>query len=83
MSTLAGVAVRVAAARVLDGVLHRGRSLKAELPRAQAQLHDPRDRALLEATCLAVLRRRADYQAALAGWLARPLPAREGAVQAL
>ena len=38
MNSQAGVAVRVLAARVLDAVLHRGRSLKAEFantPRAQ------------------------------------------------
>lgn len=79
----AGVAVRVASARTLDAVLHRGRSLKAELARTLPQQQDPRDRALLEAICFAVLRRHTAYETALAGWLARPLPAREGAVRAL
>ena len=52
----AGVATRVAAARVLDDVLHRGRSLKASLGTALPALADPRDRALVEAIVFAALR---------------------------
>jgi 16S rRNA (cytosine967-C5)-methyltransferase len=40
-----GIATRVSAARVLDVVLHRGRSLKATLAAALPALADPRDRA--------------------------------------
>ena len=55
-ASLPGVATRVAAARVLDAVLHRHRSLRAELGPALSTLPDPRDRALAEAIVLAVLR---------------------------
>jgi len=60
-----GVASRVAATRVLDAVLHRGRSLKSELATALPALADPRDRALVEAIVSAALRQRARYDAAL------------------
>jgi 16S rRNA (cytosine967-C5)-methyltransferase len=50
-----GAASRVVAARVLDAVLHRGRSLKAELSAHLSTLGDTRDRALVEAICFAVL----------------------------
>lgn len=43
MSTLPGVATRVLAAKVLDAVVHRGRSLKAELGKVLPQLPDPRE----------------------------------------
>ena len=56
---MSGEAPRVAAARVLDAVLHHGRSLKAELARALPALPDPRDRALVEAICFAALRQHA------------------------
>ena len=46
-----GVPPRLAAARVLDAVVRRGRSLKAELARSLPALEDPRDRALVEAIC--------------------------------
>ena len=64
-----GTAPRLAAARVLDAVLHRGRSLKAEFAKALPALDDPRDRALVEAICFAALRNRARYAAALAGFV--------------
>jgi 16S rRNA (cytosine967-C5)-methyltransferase len=78
-----GVAVRVCAAGVLDAVLHRGRSLKAELATALPGLSDPRDRALVEAICFAALRHRARYEAALAAWMPRPLPRRDASLRAL
>ena len=53
-----GIAARVAAARTLDEVLHRGRSLKAALGATLPTLADPRDRALVEAMVLAALRQR-------------------------
>ena len=77
-----GVAVRVAAARVLGAVL-RGRSLKAELASALPALADPRDRALLEAICFSALRQRARYDAALRAWMQRPPGARDGELRGL
>lgn len=78
-----GTASRIAAARVLDAVLHRGRSLKTELGAALPTLPDPRDRALVEAICFAALRRRARYEAAIAAWIPKPLPKRDDALRAL
>ena len=83
MTDLPGVATRVLAAQVLDAVLHRGRSLKAELARALPQLEDVRDRALLEAICFAALRQRARYDAALQQWLQKPLGEKEAPLRAL
>lgn len=79
----AGVATRVAAARVLDDVLHRGRSLKASLGTALPALADPRDRALVEAIVFAALRQRARFDAALAQWLSKPLGQRDHELRAL
>jgi 16S rRNA (cytosine967-C5)-methyltransferase len=73
----------LAAARVLDAVVRRGRSLKAELARVLPALDDPRDRALVEAICFAALRQRHRYEAALRGWMPRPLGARDGELQGL
>ena len=78
-----GVATRVAAARVLHAVLHRGRSLKAELAKVLPALADPRDRALVEAIVFAGLRQRARFDAALAAWMSRPPAARDHALVAL
>ncbi len=78
-----GVPTRMLAARVLAQVVGRGRSLKAELAVALPQLDDGRDRALLEALCFAVLRRRAAYDAALGRWMQRPLGARDAELRAL
>lgn len=68
-----GTASRLAAARVLDAVLHRGRSLKGEFGTELPQIADPRDRALVEAICFAALRNRARYAAALTAWVPKPL----------
>ncbi len=81
--TAPGAAVRAQAARVLDAVLHRGRSLKAELAAALPAVADPRDRALLEAICFSALRRRARYDAALRAWLQKPPGRRDGDLTAL
>jgi 16S rRNA (cytosine967-C5)-methyltransferase len=81
--TAPGVAARVAAARVLDAVLHRGRSLKPELAAALPTLADPRDRALVEAICFSGLRQLGRFDAALTAWLARPLPQRDLELRAL
>ena len=78
-----GVASRVAAARTLDEVLHRGRSLKAALGAALPGLDDPRDRALVEAVVLAALRQRVRCNAALDAWTPRPLGQRDGVLRAL
>ena len=78
-----GVASRVAAARTLDEVLHRGRSLKAALGAALPGLDDPRDRALVEAVVLAALRQRVRCNAALDAWTPRPLGQRDGILRAL
>ncbi|WDM68075.1 16S rRNA (cytosine(967)-C(5))-methyltransferase RsmB [Xanthomonas cucurbitae] len=79
----AGVASRLVAARVLTAVFDQGRSLKAELATALPGLADPRDRALVEAICFAVLRRRPAYDVALRQWLERPLPPRDAELKAL
>lgn len=79
----AGVNARVSAARVLDVVLHRGRSLKATLAAALPALEDPRDRALVEAIVMCALRQRARFDAALAQWMAKPLEARDHELRAL
>ena len=55
MTGQAGVAVRVLATRVVDAVMHRGRSLKAELTNTLLGIEDVRDRALVQA-CVAVAR---------------------------
>jgi 16S rRNA (cytosine967-C5)-methyltransferase len=78
-----GTASRLAAARVLDAVLHRGRSLKGEFADALPKLADPRDRALVEAICFAALRERARYAAALDAWMAKPLGQRDAPLRAL
>lgn len=78
-----GAATRMLAARVLAQVFTRGRSLKAELASALPKLADTRDRALLEALCFAVLRRRNTYDAALSAWMQKPLSARDADLRAL
>lgn len=78
-----GAGVRADAARVLDAVMHRGRSLKVELSTAQSRIDDGRDRALLEAMVMAALRNRADYEATLKSWLPRPLGQRDSELRAL
>ena len=78
-----GAATRVAAARVLDAVLHQGRSLKAELAQALPKISDPRDRALVEAIVFAALRQRARYDAALAAWMPKPPGKRDAPLRAL
>lgn len=78
-----GAATRMLAARVLAQVFTRGRSLKAELAWALPKLADSRDRALLEALCFAVLRRRSTYDAALQSWMQKPLSARDADLRTL
>ncbi len=83
MTATIGTQSRVVAARVLDAVLHRGRSLKGEFANALPALEDPRDRALVEAICFAVLRERARYAAALERWIAKPLGKRDDPLRTL
>ncbi len=78
-----GVATRVAATKVLDAVLHRGRSLKATLAVTLPALADTRDRALVEAIVFTALRQRARFDAALAQWLQKPLTPRDDELRAL
>lgn len=79
----AGIAPRIAAARALDAVLHRGRSLKAAFADELPGIDDPRDRALVEAIVFAALRERARFDAALAAWMQRPPGQRDGMLRAL
>ncbi len=79
----AGSEPRVTAARVLDAVLHRGRSLKAELAVQLPALGDTRDRALAEAICFAVLRQPVRFEAAVKEWVPRPLGRRDDELRAL
>lgn len=79
----AAVQSRQLAASILDAVLHRGRSLKAELAQHLPALADGRDRALTEAIVLAALRQHGRYAQALSLWMARPPGARDGMVRAL
>lgn len=83
MKSSSGSLPRVAAARILDAVLHRGHSLKAELVANLGALDDVRDRALVEAICFAALRQRPRADAALAAWMAKPPGRRDGDLRAL
>lgn len=83
MTPAPGVQARIVAVRVLDAVLHRGRSLKAELAASLPALADSRDRALVEAIVFAALRRRARYDAGLALWMQKPPLGREAQLRAL
>src|SRR5690606_32942649 len=83
MKPTVGTQPRVIATRVLDAVLHSGRSLNAELAPSRKQLPDPRDRALVEAICFAVLREGARFDSLLAAWLPRPLAMRDRELRAL
>lgn len=82
-SAVPGAELRVLAAQVLMAVCAEKRSLKAVLGPAQQGLEDSRDRALLEAICLAALRQRGRYRRALGSWMPRPLGARDADLEAL
>jgi 16S rRNA (cytosine967-C5)-methyltransferase len=68
-----GASVRASAARVITQVLAQGRSLKAELGLARNDFDDTRDKALLEAICLAVIRHRRSLEFALNKFLQKSL----------
>lgn len=78
-----GAQARVAAARVIDAVLHNGRSLKGELSSALADIDDVRDRALVEAMAFAAVRHQGRYAAALSRWMPRPPGTRDAPLRAL
>ncbi len=78
-----GAALRAQAAHSVHAVLVEGRSLKAELSQVLPGIADPRDRALLEAICFAVLRHRRRYDFVLDQWLARGLRGRDALVHSL
>ena len=78
-----GAQARLTAARVIDAVLHHGRSLKAELATALAGIEDVRDRALVEAMAFAAIRHHGRYAAALSRWMPRPPGARDAPLRAL
>ncbi|MEN1956070.1 16S rRNA (cytosine(967)-C(5))-methyltransferase RsmB [Luteimonas changyuni] len=83
MKTSSGSRTRVVAAHILDAVLHRGHSLRAELAAHLDALDDVRDRALVEAICFAALRQHARADAALSAWMAKPPGRRDGDLRAL
>lgn len=74
---------RLVAARILDAVLYRGRSLRAEFNEALPRIDDARDRALVEAIVFTALRQRARYQSALDAWTQKPLGRRDNPLRAL
>jgi 16S rRNA (cytosine967-C5)-methyltransferase len=78
-----GAAARAAAARVIDAVLHDGRSLKSVLNASLQDIPDVRDRALVEAICFHALRHLRRYRHALQQWMDKPLPVREHLIEAL
>ncbi|MBB1060798.1 16S rRNA (cytosine(967)-C(5))-methyltransferase RsmB [Marilutibacter spongiae] len=79
----AGARPRAVAARVLDAVLLRGRSLRVELAKSLPTLEDPRDRALVETLCFAVLRQPGRFEAALSNWMPKPPGRRDGELKTL
>ena len=83
MSLNAGVEVRVMAARLIAQVLAGKRSLKAVIQQNITELHDPRDRALLEAICFTTLRHHRYYEFVLSQWMSKPLARKDYAIQCL
>lgn len=75
-----GARLRAAAARVVDGVVHGGRSLDAGL--AAATVAD-RDRPLLWTICYGVLRQHWRLRAAVEALLDRPLKTRDRIIESL
>lgn len=78
-----GVALRLAAARLVERVVDHGDSLDGMWPRADRELPDPRDRAQLRAIVNHALRVLPRVAALLDRLLVRPLPKREAAVRYL
>lgn len=78
-----GARSRALAAQVIAAVRFEGRSLKAVLPDALAQLPDPRDRALCEAMAFEAVRWLPRYEFWLGRLLKRPLPTASRTIHAL
>lgn len=78
-----GALSRALAAQVIAAVRFEGRSLKAILPDALAQLADPRDRALCEAMAFEATRWLPRYEFWLGRLLERPLPTSTRVIHAL
>jgi len=78
----AGVAVRVAAVRVIEQLLDRGGSLTRLVPEAQSTL-PPADRALLQAYAFGLARWSGQLQGVLDALMERPLKAKDTDVRLL
>lgn len=74
---------RVVAARLVNAVVHEGRSLSHYGPRLLEALPDARDRAFVQALAFGVLRHVYSLRERLAGLLARPLRSRDADLEAL
>ena len=76
----AGLAPRMAAIEILDGVLGDGRSLDEAIGASRSLDHlEPRDRGFAMALVLMTLRRKGEADAVLQKFLAKPLPRKAGA----
>ena len=78
-----GANVRAVAAEVVTRVLSGGRSLKAELSIARAEFSDARDKAFLEAMCLAVIRNRRSLEYALSKFLQKSVQRQDPVLHSL
>ena len=78
-----GVDARVLAARIVHAVVFDGRSLKAVLNESLPSMRDSRDRALVEAMVMAVIRNRVAYQQTIDRMMPRPLGKRDADLRAL
>jgi len=81
--TIARQDVRAAAARLIDAVVHDGRSLSQIGPRTLATLADERDRAFVQACTYGVLRSLFSLRARLAELMPKPLRGKDSDLQAL
>ena len=77
-----GGRIRAEAAKVVDAVTHRGRSLDTALASA-AEFSNPSDRALLRNLCYGTLRRHWQLHAWLDALLERPLRSRDSVIESL
>lgn len=75
--------VRAAAARLIDAVVHDGRSLSQVGPQVLATLADERDRAFVQACTYGVLRALFSLRARLAVLMPKPLRSKDGDLHAL
>ncbi|WP_341502627.1 16S rRNA (cytosine(967)-C(5))-methyltransferase RsmB [Gallaecimonas sp. GXIMD4217] len=70
---MSGARLRALGAQVLLGVMDQGESLNTALPKAQAKLANPKDKALLQALCYGSLRQYRLLDAVLGQLLAKKL----------